>query len=125
MGSIQANIQHLATIFGQLSELRGEEESDEFGVLRPTDFAFQAAGGLLLEAAVAAARDGREIPHGCVSTDSEGGIRIEWVRPRSSVHLVIPASPDREAYLYHEVENNYASEPVTVTTLAHWLRVID
>ncbi len=124
MGSVQANIQHLSAIFGQLAELHEGQETDEHGILRPTEYAFEAAGGLLLEAAVLAAREGRQIPHGCVSTDSEGGVRIEWIRPASSLHLVIPASEDREAYLYHEVGDDYATEPVTPESLAQWLSAV-
>jgi hypothetical protein len=119
-----ANITHLSAIIRQLVELRSEEETDEYGTLRPSRLAFETACSLLTDAAIVAALRNRRIPHGCASTDSEGGIRVEWVRPTSSVHLVIPASADRDGYVYHEVGNVYGSAPATPEMLAHWLQEI-
>ena len=82
------------------------------------------ASHLLTDAAIVSALKGRQIPLGCASTDSEGGIRIEWVRPTSSVHLVIPASPGRDGYVYHEVGDQYGTVSATPEALARWLREI-
>ena len=68
---------------------------------------------------------GGGIPAGCGSTDSEGGVRIEWVCPTASVHLVVPATSDRKAYIYHEVGDDYATEDATPERLAYWLRQIN
>ena len=125
LGLASAGIRHLSAIIRQLDELLNEPESDEYGTLRPSRHAFEAARQLLIDAAIVSAQEGRPIPYGCASTDSEGGIRIEWVRPASSVHLVVPASPDRRSYVYHEVGDQYGTATATPETLARWLREID
>lgn len=117
--------QHLSPLMGQLVDLRNSEECDDYGILRATKYAFDLACNLLVDAAIVAAKDGRQIPHGCASTDSEGSIRIEWVRPTTSVHLVVPATGDSEEYIYHEIENQYGTETASAEVLAFWLRVID
>lgn len=120
-----AEIKHLSALIGQLVELRQAEESDEYGTLRATEAAYGLACSLLIDAAIIAALEGRrQIPHANVSTNSEGGVRIEWVRPTHSVHLAIPATSDRPAYIYHEVGNEYAAEPVSPERLAYRLREI-
>jgi len=119
-----ADIRHLSALIGQLAELRTAEESDQYGVLRAGEHAYNLACRRLIDAAIVAALEGREIPYGCASTDSEGGVRIEWIRPASSVHLVVPATSDRPAYIYHEVGDTYATEPATAERLARWLREV-
>jgi hypothetical protein len=121
---VSADIRHLSSLIGQLVELRMAEESDEYGILQASEHAYEQACELLIDAAIAAAIQGREIPHGCAATDSEGGIRIEWMRPGGGVSLILPASPDREAYIYHEVGDIYATELATAEALALWLRNI-
>jgi len=120
-----AGIRHLSALIGQLEELRNvEEPEDEYGILRPTDIAYERARSLLVDAAISAARCGRQIPYGCVSTDSEGGVRVEWVRPTASVHLVVPASSRRLPYIYHEVNDSYATDSASPKGLARWLQEI-
>jgi hypothetical protein len=119
-----AEIRHLSALIWQLEELRNAEKSDDYGILRPSDSAYDRARDLLIDAAIFAARKGRQIPHGCVSTDSEGGIRVEWVRSASSVHLAVPATSRRSPYIYHEVGDSYATEPASPESLASWLRAI-
>lgn len=117
-----AEISYLSPIIRQLVELWNGPESDEYGVLRPTQDAFEKAISILVDAAIDAAP--RQIPRGCVSTDSEGGVRIEWVRETSSVHLVVPATNSSESYVYHEVDNSYATEDATPEGLSNWLKLI-
>ena len=120
-----AGIRHLSPIVGQLVELWQEPEEDEYGRLRPTRHAFDRSVDLLVDAAIEANHRQRRIPAGCVSTDSEGGVRIEWIRPTGSVHLVVPAARDPVAYVYHQVDNDYATEDATPERLAYWLRRIE
>ncbi|MBU4272740.1 MAG: hypothetical protein KKE86_01490 [Planctomycetes bacterium] len=117
-----AGILYLSPILRQLYELRNGPESDDYGRLQPTKHAFDKVIDLLIDAAIDAAP--RKIPRGCVSTDSEGGVRIEWVRDTSSVHLVVPATNSSVSYVYHEVGNNYATEDATAEGLSHWLKLI-
>jgi len=120
-----AAILHLSPIVGQITELWRAPEEDEYGRLRPTRYAFEESVRCLVDAAIEAYEQGRQIPFGRVSTDSEGGVRIEWIRPSASVHLVIPASKDGARYVYHEVANNYATDDATPERLAYWLRRIN
>ncbi len=119
-----ANIRYLSAIIRQLVELLNGPERDEYGTLRPTRHAFETACRMLTDAAIVSALKGRPIPHGCASTDSEGGIRIEWVRPASSVHLVIPVSANRDGYVYHDVGDEYGTATATPEALARWLQEI-
>ena len=119
-----ARIKYLSAIIQQLVELRNEAETDEYGTLRATRHAFDAACHLVTDAAIISAHGGRQIPRGCASTDSEGGIRIEWVRPTASVHLVIPANSDREGYIYHEVADHHGTEPASPGRLVSRLSAV-
>jgi hypothetical protein len=123
-GIASAGIRHLSAIIAQLDELRTLDESDEYGRLRASKQTYDQACDLLIDGAIIAGLEGREIPYGGASTDSEGGIRIEWVRPTSGVHLVIPSGSSRSASLYHETGEEYAVEPATAEGLARWLRLI-
>ena len=123
-----AGFLHLSPIVRQLVDLWKEPEKDDYGRLRPTQHAFDRSVELLVDAAIEAAIEAYpqcRIPAGCVSTDSEGGVRIEWIRPTASVHLIVPASGERVAYVYHEADNDYATEAVTPERLAYWLRRIE
>jgi hypothetical protein len=120
-----AGILHLSPIVRQLIDLWKEPEEEDYGRLRPTRDAFDMSVRLLVDAAIEAYHQQRQIPSGCASTDSEGGVRIEWVRPGASVHLVVPAEENRVAYVYHQVGNDYATEDVTPERLAYWLRRIE
>jgi len=121
---VKANIKYLSALIQQLVELRNEPERDEYGALRATKQAFDLACTLLIDAAIVSAVEDRQIPYGCVSTDSQGGIRVEWVRESASVHIIIPASEERDGYVYHEEAANYGTEPATAEALARWLRII-
>ena len=119
-----AGIKYLSAIIQQLVELRKEEENDEYGTLRASQHAFDEACQLVTDAAIISARDGRQIPRGCTSTDSQGGVRIEWISPTASVHLVIPATSNREGYIYHEVADRHGAEPANASRLASRLGAI-
>ena len=105
--SASAEIRHLSSLVEQLENLRDAEEADAYGILRPSDLAYERTRDLLIDAAIFAAGNGRQIPHGCVSTDSEGGVRVEWVRRTNSVHLAVPATSRRNPYIYHETGAAY------------------
>lgn len=110
-----------ANIIQQLVELRNEPEADEYGILRAADHAFDSACQLIADAALISDRDNLPIPRGCASTDSEGGVRIDWIRPTAAVCLIVPASKDREAYIYYDVAGECSTEPATADALVRWL----
>ena len=122
-----AEVQELTGLLEQLSELRQEEPTDEYGILRLEESAFEQARELLTNATlVLAAEYGAKMPYGCASTDSEGGLRIDWLRSDRAVNLVIPAANQKPSYLYHELGPDHAAEyEVTPERLAIWLRIID
>lgn len=123
-----AGIKHLSDIVKQLITLRQEGPEDEYGILRPTDFAFEAAVSLLIDCAIElSVTHHRKMPRGCASSDSEGGIRIEWVRPQTSVHLAIPAQQQpRRCYIYHEDAGDFGVEhAVSAKELAVWLARVE
>jgi hypothetical protein len=108
-----------------LSDLRdlmkegGEDEEDEYGALRPTSHAFRTALNLIIEASFLL-MDG--YPFGCASTDSEGGIRIEWFKTTGEIRLVIPASKEKEPYIYYEFGEKYGVDrQANADKLARWI----
>jgi hypothetical protein len=120
-----AGILHLSPIMRQLVDLWNGPENDDLGRLRPTQYAFDRVIQLLLDVAITAHSDRRKVPFGCVSTDSAGGVRIEWVCKSVSVHWIVPAAEEGAEYIYHEVGDEYATEDeVTPARLWHWLRLI-
>ncbi len=120
----RAGILHLSPIVGQLVELWKGPEADDYGRLQPTQYAFDKVIQLLVDAAIVTYPNGHQIPGGSVSTDSEGGVRIEWIRDSARVHLVVPATDQKAAYVYHEVGKDYATEDVTAERLSYWLRAV-
>ena len=107
------------TVLQQLVELWEGPEQDDYGRLRPTRKVFKEVMCLLIEVHLV------PIPTGCVSADAEGGVRIEWVRPRMNVHLVIPSNRNywcNGAYIFHKFDDDYTTEDATPGRLAHRLR---
>jgi hypothetical protein len=119
-----ANIKYLSSLIQQIVQLHHAEEADEFGILRATKYAFDAACGLLIDAAIVSAAERQKIPYGCVSTDSAGGVRIEWATATASVRLAVPSSEEKQGYVYHEEGTTYGTEAATPEALARWLRTI-
>jgi hypothetical protein len=109
----------LGVVIERLASLLEEEDTDEYGVLRPTEYAFTTTWNLL----VAAAQDlAFPFPRAAVSTDSEGGIRVQWLRPERQVRMVIPSVEGKPQYIYHEERDDYDVEStVSARTLAGWL----
>src|SRR5262249_8565369 len=104
---------------GRLESLLDEEETDDYGVLRPTEYAFNTAWELLVGASHEMTGS---FPRASVSTDSEGGIRVQWLRPERQVRLVIPSVEGKRQYIYHEEGDRYdLEETVSASTLARWL----
>lgn len=121
-----AKIQHLSKIMQQLNELWSGPERDDYGILRPSKHAYIKASELMVDAAIIAAIEyDRGIPFGCVATDSEGSVRIEWTSPDASVRLVVPASENESAYVFHEVGKEYDTEDATPEGLSRWLRNVE
>jgi hypothetical protein len=105
----------------RLVALLEEDETDEYGVLQPSQTAFKLAMHFVVETYDLM---GDRFPKASASTDEKGSIRLTWskLEPDCEVRLICPAHADRPAYLYHELGSSYAVErDVTVSNLMQWL----
>lgn len=105
----------------RLVALLEENETDEYGILQPSQFAFTLAMRLVVDAYEAI---GDRFPKASASTDEQGSIRLTWSKqsPECEVCLVCPATANEQAYLYHELGDNYGVERnLTASTLVQWL----
>jgi len=116
-------------ILRHIDDLSSGDETDEYGVLRPTDYAIRSTKEVLFTALIAilgqAARHRKAsaFPRGCVATDEEGGLRIEWSKDDRAVHLVVSGTPGGRSYIYHELGEVYGAEDrVAGSVLAYWLQ---
>jgi len=110
-----------ADVFRQIGDLTSGDETDEYGVLRPSDHALRSTIEVLIGTLIA--RKAGTFPRGCVTTDEHGGLRIEWSDDDRAVHLVVPAAHGGRSYIYHELGDSYGTEKrVSGSVLAHWLQ---
>ena len=99
-----------------------EEDEDEYGILKPTIYAFDKAWNLVLAASQLMKNS---FKRASISTDSEGGIRLTWTKqqPEAEVRLICPKEPNKQIYLYHEKDSQYGVvKDVSGFTLASWLQ---
>lgn len=94
----------LTALLSDLRDLLKEENEDENGILKPTYHAFTTALSLIMEVSMFIHAG---FPFAAVSTDSEGGIRIEWVKGRGEIRLIIPAASNTAPYIYYEFDDKY------------------
>ena len=112
------------TLKGLLALLE-EDETDDYGILQPSQSAFKSAMHLVVEAYEIM---GDSFPRASASTDEQGGIRLTWskLEPESEDRLICPADANQSVYLYHELGDTYAVEnSVTTSILVQWLEWIN
>lgn len=116
----QARHNPIASAFTErLVALLEEDEEDEEGRLRPTDFAFGRAWHLIIEMS---RHLSAPLPTGQPAVDGEGGIGIRWSRGSRQVRLQIPARSGGPEYIYHQHGQQHAVEAeVSPVNLAGWL----
>lgn len=105
----------------RLRELLDLEAEDDYGILRPTEYAFNTALKLVIEAYEIM---GSRFPRAAASTDELGGIRLAWqnIDQDCRVRIFCPSSPDKQAYIYHQKSDEYGSEDVVSSSLlVQWL----
>lgn len=105
----------------RLIELLDLEEEDDYGILRPTEYAFRTAMKLVVEAYDSM---GNSFPKASTGTDDRGSIRLAWqnINADRRVRLFCPHSSDDKAYIYHQKSEEYASEDITSgAILVYWL----
>ena len=105
----------------RLIELLDLEEEDEYGILRPTEYAFRTAMKLVVEAYDSM---GNSFPKCSTATDDQGSIRLAWqnINADCRVRLFCPSNANAQAYVYHQKNEEYKSEDIiSASTLVHWL----
>lgn len=116
-------MKELGSVLRQILDLANGEKMDDDGILAPTNHAMQQTTRLLIHASTIVWQHclstGRTFifPRGFVSTDSEGGLRIEWTKGDASLRLVIAGSKAGKSYLYHEFGDKYGSERLITAEL--------
>jgi hypothetical protein len=104
----------------RLVALLEEDEEDEEGRLRPTDFAFGRAWHLIIEVS---RHLPVPLPAGQPAADGEGGIGIRWTQGSRQLRLQIPARSGGPEYIYHKDDQQHGAEAeVSPVSLAGWLR---
>ncbi|WYL96808.1 MAG: hypothetical protein HEQ35_26130 [Gloeotrichia echinulata IR180] len=123
--SAKPSSSNITVTLKRLVALLEEDETDEYGILQPSQSAFKLAMRLVVDAYEAM---GDRFPKASAATDEEGSIRLTWSKlsPECEVRLVCPATSAKNAYLYHELGDNYAVETdVTTSVLVQWLEWIN
>ena len=106
----------------RLIELLDLEEEDEYGILRPTEYAFRTAMKLVVEAYDSM---GNSFPKCSTGTDDQGSITLDWtsLEPDRTVRLFCPFSAEQPVDIYHHANNENAVEDlVSSSTLVDWLQ---
>ncbi|MEG4963882.1 MULTISPECIES: hypothetical protein [unclassified Microcoleus] len=96
----------------RLSELLDLEEEDEYGILRPTEYAFRTAMKLVVDAYDSM---GNSFPKASkISPNKKGSIWVAWENTNSdrAVRLICPINADQKSYIYH-VSGEYGSKDIT------------
>lgn len=128
----QYDIAGLARLLSQLAELVRGDEFDDQGVLRPTEYSLvrfmevlPPAWSLVCEQQITTGLPA-SFPRGNLTTDENGGIRVEWRAPNATVHLVLGSSKSSESYIYHSRGDDYAADKIiSARRLARWLRTVE
>ena len=119
--AVQRASNDFSTMVSRVLELLQVEDEveDDFGAVVPTKFALQESLRILSETF----RELKTVfPLAPASVSFDGGIRIEWMRPDSSLRLVIQGGEEEEAYIYHEHEDKYGTEPASAQNLVQRIR---
>ncbi len=120
--TISLESQGITITLKRILELLEGEDEDDYGIIKPTDYAFKTVLNLVSEAYNLM---GSSFPRASASTDDEGGISLDWIslETEREVSLFCPFSPDKKAYIYHDKSDEYAVDyDVYAANLAHWLQ---
>jgi len=117
----QSRESNFTTTLKRILELLDLEAEDDYGILKPTEYAFKTAMQLVVETYEIM---GNSFPSGSESTDEEGSIFLNWISQdrKRSVIIFCPCSPEKPAYFYHDTSDEHAAESdVSASKLVHWL----
>jgi len=98
-----------------LADLLELEEEDDYGLLKPSQYAFKTAMDWLLDAYVMM---GETFPRESTCTDPVGRITVDWTRrdPKRKVRLFCPSTAEQPVDIYHASDANSAVEDVTAVS---------
>jgi hypothetical protein len=99
-----------------------EDDEDEYGVLKPSNYAFKTAVNLVLEAHSIL---GKSFPKASACTDDRGGVSLTWtsIQPARKVRLFCPFTDEPPIRIYHRQGDERGSENViSVATLVDRLK---
>lgn len=118
-GNFASENEELDITLARLQDLLEEEDEDDYGVAKPSAYAYGTALALVSEAARLMRN---RFTRASASTDDRGGIRLTWTRPEAEARLVCAHQSDKPTYLYHEAGDEYGVEyDVSASALAQWL----
>lgn len=101
-----------AIVMQRIDALRFEDDPDE---LRATSYAIAYAEALLSEAT--------PLPRGSAAVWYDGSIYVHWRMGARRIHLYVPATQEKQPYIYHEHGGDYGIiKPVSPVVVAEWLR---
>jgi hypothetical protein len=121
----------LKEIIQQIAVVCAEEEDEEAGIVRPAPKVLGRTISILVETAARMLQESSQY-HACadfpvahVTSDEEGGLRVEWIQNDRAVHLVMRTDKNK-SYIYHQVGEAYDVEKrITAGRLFRWLRILD
>ena len=105
--SLIASASELANVLSDINSLAFQEESDEFGLLRPSFHALREC----LKCVISLVREAELLRPSEISTDRNGDIRIAWRGENKEAELVFPSDESAAFYLYHSSPDSYGTEP--------------
>ena len=111
-----------AVTIERILELLELEEEDDYGILKPTEYAFKTAIKLVLEAYKLMEI---EFPQASACTEDEGGIRLTWSSrdEERKVCLFCQNNSEQPVDIYHSTRDDYGVvDLVFVLTLINWLK---
>lgn len=109
-------LSRLRITINRLFELLDLEQEDEYGILKPTEYALITGLNLVLKVYD---NLGANFPIGSVGTDDTGSIRIVWHNriADKKVSVFCPHSSNETTYVYYQKGESYGSEDLQSTKL--------
>jgi hypothetical protein len=108
----------IVDLLRQINDLAFQGEGDEFGLLRPSIFAFRACNSLILDLI----SDGYPPAPSDIGVDRNGDIRITWTSKDREAELVFPSEQSLSHYLYYSSPDSYGTEMrVTKAGALKWI----
>lgn len=114
-----ATASELAEVLDEINNLAFQDDSDEFGLLRPS---YQALA-TCVKTMLAFVREGEPLRPSDISTDRNGDIRIAWTTEDKEAELIFPSNMSEAPYMYYSSPNSYGTvADISPQTISKWVR---